>query len=271
MQLPETETLLLSLERGVLHITLNRPERKNAMNGRLLDELIEVLELVDGKTRAVVLRGAGGTFCAGADIKDMASGQPSVPSTPAQAQTAVAQANRRFGTVSSRANALAQPVVGVIEGAAMGGGFGLVCVTDVALCHRDARFGLPETGLGLIPAQIAPFVVQRIGLTQARRLALTGARFDGVEAQRLGIVHEVYDTTEALDAALDHVLERIRRCAPGANRATKALIREIGDRDLSDVLDRAADAFAAASLGDEGREGILSFVQKRAPSWVAGE
>lgn len=269
MELPKTDTLSLRLEAGVLHVTLNRPERKNAMNGQLLDELMDVLRRADGQTRAVVLRGAGGTFCAGADIKDMAGGAP--PTDPHEVVAWVAARNRRFGTVSALANALSQPVVAVVEGAAMGGGFGLVCVSDVALCLRSTKFGLPETGLGIVPAQIAPFVVQRIGLTQARRLALTGARFDGAEAQRLGIVHEVYDDVGALDAALAGVLTQIRRCAPDANRVTKALIRDIGDRDLNPFLDRAAQAFAEASLGDEGKEGMLAFIEKRPPNWVEGE
>ncbi|MDD9943278.1 MAG: enoyl-CoA hydratase-related protein [Myxococcales bacterium] len=269
MRLPAAETLALSVESDVLHLTLNRPGRKNAMNGQMLDELTDVLRAVDGKTRAVVLRGAGGTFCAGADIKDMASGSGANPAaTPEQRHVATARGNRRFGTVSSLTDALSQPVVGVVEGAAMGGGFGLVCVTDIALCHRDAKFGLPETGLGIVPAQIAPFVVERIGLTQARRLALTGARFDGVEAQRLGIVHEVYDDTAALDAALSDVLKRIRRCAPAANLATKRLIKRVGARDLEPILDEAAEVFATASLGDEGREGMLAFVEKRLPGWA---
>jgi isohexenylglutaconyl-CoA hydratase len=141
-------------------------------------------------------------------------------------------------------------------------------VADVALCLRDARFGLPETGLGLIPAQIAPFVVQRIGLTQARRLMLTGARFDGVEAARLGLAHEVCEDALALEAALEATLTQIRRCAPLANGATKRLLLSVRGKPLADVLDDAALVFAAASLGEEAREGTLAFVEKRLPKWA---
>jgi len=149
MKLPDTETLALSLDEGILHLTLNRPERKNAMNSRMLVELEEVFGLVHGvdEVRAVVLRGAGGSFCAGADLKDMArgGGGPAASGDPRQAAIV---GNRRFGRVTSAANDLSQPLIGVIEGAVMGGGFGLACVTDIALAHRGAKFGMPETGLG---------------------------------------------------------------------------------------------------------------------------
>jgi isohexenylglutaconyl-CoA hydratase len=270
LDLPQTQTLSLAVRDGVLWLTLDRPERKNAMNGRMLQELIAVFDALDAAddVRAVVLRGAGGSFCAGADIKDMAAGAGSAPGGDARA--ASAQANRRFGVIAERANGLRQPLVGVIEGAVMGGGFGLACVTDIALAHRDARFGLPETGLGLIPAQIAPFVVQRIGLTQARRLMLTGARIDGAEALRVGLVHALYDSTQELDAGVADVLAKIQRCAPGANAATKRLIQRVVQQELDAVLDYAAELFAEAALGDEGREGARAFVEKRLPSWAKG-
>ena len=271
MKLPDTETLALRLDGGVLHLTLDRPERKNAMNARMLHELVAGCDAVDRdaeQLRAVVLRGSGGTFCAGADLKDMASRGQGGGDPSQDPLEAAAAANRRFGVLSARADELRVPLIGVIEGAVMGGGFGLCCVTDIALAKADARFGLPETGLGLVPAQIAPFVLQRIGLTQARRLMLTGARIDGATAHALGLVHEVFDTTEALEAALDQVLAQIRRCAPGANRATKALVKRVVARDLDPLLDYAAQLFAEASLGDEGREGATAFVEKRLPNWA---
>jgi isohexenylglutaconyl-CoA hydratase len=150
----------------------------------------------------------------------------------------------------------------------MGGGIGLVCASDVAIALHDARFGLPETGLGIIPAQIAPFVLQRLGLTQTRRLMLTGARLSGIQAGKIGLVHEVCDDVAALEAALARVLSEIRRCAPRANAATKRLLLSAIGRDLGSVLDDAAQVFAEAATGDEAREGMLAFVQKRLPSWA---
>jgi isohexenylglutaconyl-CoA hydratase len=284
---PTTETLLLSEQHGVLHVTFNRPERRNALSTKMVEELIAVFGALAAapELRAVVLRGAGGTFCAGADIKDMQLGRgvalptaeasafdPNGGTAPAlrdgAAMQAAARANRRFGVLMSAVNDAPQPVIAVVEGSVMGGGIGIVCASDVALASRDARFGLPETGLGLIPAQIAPFVVQRVGLTHARRLMVTGARVDGEEAARLGLVHELCNDAAALDAALAGVLAQIRRCAPRANAATKKLVLSAPGRALDDVLDEAAQVFAAASVGDEAREGTAAFVQKRVPKWA---
>jgi isohexenylglutaconyl-CoA hydratase len=270
---PTTETLLLDEQRGVLHVTFNRPERRNALSSRMVEELIEVFSSLHGRLqlRAVVVRGAGGTFCAGADIKDMNSargGQQAAAEAGNDPRAAAARGNRRFGVLMSAVNAAPQPVIAVVEGAVMGGGFGIVCASDVALAARDARFGLPETGLGLIPAQIAPFVVQRVGLTHARRLMVTGARLSGEEAAKLGLVHELCDDAAALDTALERVLGQIRRCAPRANAATKKLVLGAPGRPLDAVLDEAALVFADASLSEEAGEGALAFVQKRLPKWA---
>ena len=141
-------------------------------------------------------------------------------------------------------------------------------VSDVAIAHHQAQFGLPETSLGLIPAQIAPFVVKRIGLTQTRRLALTAARFDGEEAGRLGLVHFVERDAHAMAERLSDVLEQVLRCAPGANATTKALLLATADVPLGALLDQAAEAFSTAIVGTEGVEGTLAFVQKREPVWA---
>ncbi len=266
---PEVTTLLTSLADGVLSVTLNRPDRRNALSPRMIDELIAVFTSVAGKAQvqAIVLRGAGGSFCAGADIKEMSAAAAAAP--VADPKAAIARNNRRYGELVCAVQAATQPVVAVIEGVVLGGGIGLVCASDIALCLGDSRFGLPETGLGLIPAQIAPFVVQRIGLTQARRLMLTGARFDGTEAARIGLTHQVCADVSALEAALAGVLAQIRRCAPGANAATKRLLFATLGRDLGGVLDEASQVFAEASLSEEAREGTMAFLQKRLPKWAS--
>ena len=146
-------------------------------------------------------------------------------------------------------------------------GFGLACVSDLAIATPDCQFGLPETGLGILPAQIAPFVVERIGMTQARKLALTGARFKGADALTLGLVHEVAETAQ-LSARLHVYLEQIKRCAPNANRATKQLLMKVGKLPMTQVLDEAAADFSRAVTGDEGMEGTMAFMQKRAPKWA---
>ncbi len=263
MSLPNTQTLLLERLEGVLHITLNRPDSRNAMSLAMVEELRAVLAAVhsDREVRALVLRGAGGHFCAGGDIGDMAGAR-------ANGHDAYRALNRAFGALLEEAQHAPQVLVAVLEGAVLGGGFGLACVSDIAIASTSAKFGLPETSLGIIPAQIAPFVVKRIGLTQARRLALTAARFDGEEALRLGLVHFSEPDEARLEQRLQQVLEQVRQCAPGANAATKALLLASQSEPLDALLDRAADLFADAVTGQEGTEGTLAFMQKRKPKWA---
>jgi len=262
-RLPDCQTLLLELHGGVLRITLNRPDSRNAMSLQMVDELRAVLTAVhdDRTVRALVLSGAGGHFCAGGDIKDMASAR-------VQGADAYRELNRAFGALLEEAQHTPQALITVLQGAVLGGGFGLACVSDVAISDHKAQFGLPETSLGLIPAQIAPFVVQRIGLTETRRLALTAARFDGAEAQRLGLVHFVEQDAQALAERLDEVLQQVLRCAPEANAMTKKLLLASAGQPSSALLNEAAQWFSAAVTGDEGIEGTMAFMQKRKPGWA---
>jgi isohexenylglutaconyl-CoA hydratase len=262
-ELPNCDTLLLNLESGVLHVTLNRPDSRNAMSLAMVSELRAVLESLrtDISVRAIVLRGAGGHFCAGGDIKDMAGAR-------AKGSDAYRELNRVFGSLLEEAQHTPQVLIAVLEGAVLGGGFGLACVSDIAICHQDSKFGLPETTLGILPAQIAPFVVKRIGLTQTRRLALTAARFNGSEAERLGLVHFSEASSAAIEARLQQCLSQVRSCAPQANAQTKALLLAAESEALGPLLDRAAEQFAAAVTGAEGVEGTMAFMQKRAPKWA---
>jgi len=269
MALPATETLLLELKDHALHVTINRPNVRNAMSLQMVQELMSVFESIkdDRTIRAVVIRGADGHFCAGGDIKDMSNARAAV-SKAEENNDPFFTLNREFGRMITQVNHAPQVVIAVIEGAVLGGGFGLACVSDVAIAAETAKFGLPETGLGIPPAQIAPFVVTRIGLTQARRLALLGARFDGAEAARLGIVHYVCSSEEAIDKQLEDVLTQVKRCAPEANIITKELILSVGSDDLESVLDSAAESFSGCVKGKEGQEGMMAFMQKRLPSWA---
>ncbi|MCX2900235.1 enoyl-CoA hydratase/isomerase family protein [Pseudomonas mandelii] len=262
-RLPECQTLLLELHNGVLHVTLNRPESRNAMSLQMVAELRALLASVreDQAVRALVIGGAGGHFCAGGDIKDMASAR-------SQGADGFRQLNRAFGALLQEVQHAPQVVITVLQGAVLGGGLGLACVSDVALADHQAQFGLPETSLGVLPAQIAPFVVQRIGLTQARRLALTAARFDGTQARRIGLVHFVEHDAQALAERLDEVLAHVLCCAPGANATTKKLLLASAGQPSDALLDEAAQWFSEAVTGAEGVEGTLAFVQKRKPGWA---
>jgi len=267
--LPNCETLLLDRQGSRLYVTINRPEVKNALTAEVVQELSAVVDAVgpDRTIRTLILRGAEGTFCAGGDIKGFKSSFDA-PAPVDGEKDPIAVGNRTFGDFMIKINELPQTVVGVIEGAAFGGGLGLVCVSDVAICMADTRFALSETGLGIPPAQIIPFVVQRVGQTTARRLALTGARFKGDHAMEIGLVHFLASTSDELEATLEKVLNGIGRCAPGANAATKKIILDMRNVPLEQVLDGAADAFAECLRGPEGKEGVGAFLGKRAAEWV---
>jgi len=267
--LPSCETLKLALERGVLHVTLDRPETKNALNRAMVRDLTAAVDYLaeHRDVRAAVVRGANGTFCAGGDIngfKEMFS----TPLPKPGERDGAALHNRRFGAIMSRFEALPQTIVMVVEGAAYGGGLGLMCGGDVVLAAADAKFSISETTLGVPPAQIAPFVAQRIGVARTRRLSLTAHRFDGREAERIGLVDQACDGTAALDAALAQVLAGINRCSPDANAVTKRLLLASRTMPREELLEQSADAFAACLRGPEGQEGVTAFLEKRKPKWM---
>jgi len=262
------QTITAERRARVLYVTLNRPESRNAMSLLMVDELLAVLR--EGEAagdRALVLRGAGGHFCSGGDIKDMGAAQ-GAPGT--DGVDPAAHVNARFGHLCKAYAETGLPVVVVLDGAVMGGGFGLACVADVALARETALFRLPETGLGLVPAQIAPFLVERLGYSQARRLAVTGGKTDARAALALGLVHGVHEGEEALQAALETVLADIRKGAPNAIAATKRLMRKARLNDAGDLIDEAAAVFASAVKSEEGAEGLTAFLEKRPAAWVQG-
>lgn len=264
--LPTCQEILLENSDGILTVTLNRPHKRNAMNSTLVQEVTAVFEAIedDRSIRAVVLRGTAGNFCAGGDI----SGMQQDSQTKDEADNASWNFNRSFGHMITRVNSAPQVVITLLEGAVFGGGFGLACISDVAIADKNALFAMPETGLGIIPAQIVPFVVSRIGLTQARRLALLGERVDGVRAQGLGIAHYLTDSAAAMAAQLHTVIKQVKRCAPNANAVTKQLMLQVGKIEHEALLDQAADSFAAALNSAEGREGTAAFLEKRKPNWA---
>ncbi len=265
----DLKNLILDRKGTTLRVTFNRPETKNALSGELVQELSAVADYAAGEPslRAIILRGAGGTWCAGGDIKGFQQNINSPAPAPGE-RDPIAVRNRSFGDFLIKFNSLPQTVIGLIEGAAFGGGLGLVCVTDVAICMADTRFALSETGLGIPPAQIAPFVVQRIGLTQARRIALTGARFKGDHAKEIGLVHFLASDAAEMEAKLAEVLKAVNTCAPGANAATKKIIMQSLTEPISKVLDEASEAFAHCLRGPEGQEGVKAFLEKRPATWV---
>lgn len=259
------EHILLRRRQNVLFATLNRPDTRHALAPEVVAELARVLDLAenDGAVRALVLRGSRGFFCAGGNVGNFQS-RLDAEATPGD--DPVAARNREFGRFMQRLAALPVPVLAAVEGAAMGGGMGLACAADIVLATRDAHFALSETSLGIIPAQIAPFVVARVGQRVARRLGLGGERVSGDAALQLGLVDELARDGAHLDELLALWLGRICACAPHANRALKPLLQRCGEQSDATLLDDAARAFAAC-MRDEGAEGIAAFREKRAAAW----
>lgn len=268
MTLPAVEDMLLERRQSALVATFNRPAAKNALNAAIIDGLFAICAYandVKNSVRALVLRGAGGAFCAGGDIKDFAA-QLMAPAPAAGEPDPVILANRRFGDLLLALDALPLPVVSVIEGPAFGGAMGFVAVSDVAIAASDAKFSLSETTLGLPPAQIGPFVVRKIGLFNARRLALTGARFGADEAFRVGFVSAVASPIE-IEIRLAATLSEIGRCEPVANAATKRIFNRAAGAVRTADLEAAAEEFARCLRG-AGRDGAAAFAQKKSPPWV---
>ena len=261
----EFTTLRARREGGVLHLTLHRPEVRNAMSLAMVLELRQALAAAetDGMTRMVVLRGAGGHFCAGADLKDMAMARMRLAENP----DAVTEINQAFGELCVAYASTGLAVVAVVEGTVMGGGFGLACVADVTIAGDNAVFRLPETSLGVVPAQIGPFLVERLGYAEAKRLAVTGGRLNAQEALALRLVHETH-AAGALDHAVARVTGEILQCAPGAIAATKALIAKARHHAPASLVREAAEVFSKAALGPEGTEGTTAFLAKRKAAWV---
>jgi methylglutaconyl-CoA hydratase len=234
----------------LLRVTLARPERRNAFDAALIAELTEAFADV-GDARAVVLAGEGGSFCAGADIDWQRS------AIDLSYEENVQDALRLYRMLEA-IDSCPAPVVGRIQGYALGGGSGLACCTDIAIATPDATFGFSEVKLGIIPAVISPFVFARIGTAAARRLFLTGERFGAETALRIGLVHDV---TEDLETELERVLGELLTSGPEATRAAKRLVRDRPDGEA------AAQLAAKLRTSREGQEGLRAFLDKRAAAW----
>lgn len=278
-----TSTIQVQQDKGICTLTLNRPEVRNAMSMAMINELLTALKQAeeDPGVRVIVLRGAGGHFCSGGDISDMAQARmqlaaqqaahhqdPAKSSMKTSSPNPVAQVNAQFGRLCLAFARTPLPVVTVLEGTVMGGGFGLACVSDVTLALDNVAFRLPETSLGVIPAQIAPFLVERLGYAEAKRLSVTGAKVLAQEALTIRLVHEVHASLDALNDALANTVAGIMACGPQAIGQTKQLLAHARLSMPESLIDDAAEMFARAVLSDEGQEGTSAFMQKRKPAWM---
>lgn len=267
MALPSVTALELEEKSGWLTIWFNQPDNRNALSVALTTDLLNVLAAVrDNRSiRGITLRGRGGVFCAGADLKAFNSGHKSAGGP---SREAVIEQSIRGASLFEAVNTAPQVVIAIIEGAAMAGGFGMACCCDVVICEAGAKFAMTETAIGLSPAQISPFVIQKLGYATARRLMLTAARFDAKEARELGFADFVADGIEAVEVIEQQIRKQVLKCAPGAVADTKALILAMPRLSRTEAVQAAAENFAGRMLSDEAREGVASFVEKRKPKWA---
>lgn len=249
---------------AVARLTLARPDMQNALSLDVVAELRHALQVVAQKeqVRALVLTGEGKTFCAGGDLNWMKT-------VLSQSRAQRIADSRPLADLFYEFDNLPKVVIGRINGPAYGGGVGMISVCDIAIGVDTGIYSLSETRLGLLPANIAPYVVARMGEANARRTFLTARRMGGAEARSLGLLSDVVSADE-LDAAVEREIADLLQCAPGAVAATKKLIAYVDAHDLDTNMIYTADKLADAWETDEGREGITAFFAKRAPFWRRG-
>ncbi|MCB9422195.1 MAG: enoyl-CoA hydratase/isomerase family protein [Ardenticatenaceae bacterium] len=251
----------LRLDGPVLTVALNRPEQHNALTPELIDRLTAVFHhfTIRQEVRVIVLTGNGRSFCAGADLNYMRA------AADFDFEANAADGKAIFDLVQA-VNECPKPVIGRVNGAAIGGGVGLVSACDIVVAVKRATFALSEVRLGIVPAVISPFVLAKIGMGNGRELFLTGERFDAYKAQQIGLVQHVA-AEDDLDTAVAERIQQLLQAAPGAQAAAKELIRTVAHRPPSDVRDFTANLIAQRRASDEGREGMSAFLEKREPDW----
>ena len=247
------QALRVEQDGDLLRVTLARPDRHNAFDAELIEELTKAFSEVGADVRAVLLSGEGKSFCAGADVDWMRS------SIELSYEENVADA-RRLRKMLETIDGCPAPVVARVHGHALGGGCGLVACSDIVVAARDAVFAFSEVKLGIVPAVISPFALAKIGPSAARRYFVTGEPFDAATALRIGLVHEVADD---LDGAVGRIVEHLRSAGPEAARHAKKLVLERPDGLGTERR------IAQRRTSDEGQEGLRAFLEKRDPSWAS--
>lgn len=256
--------ILTEVDAGVGIVTLNRPERHNAFDDRMIAELAETMQHMaeDAEVRLVVISSTGNSFCAGADLEWMQRA----------AGYSVEENQRDAGALAEMLLSVSEcpkPVIARIQGPAYGGGVGLIAACDMAIATFDAKFALTEVRLGLIPAVISPHVIAAIGERYARRFMLTAEVFSAAEAYRIGLLHEMVADQDSLDEAVGEWVDALLRNGPQAIAECKALIRSVSGRPLGPkVVDYTVERIAQVRVSPEGQEGLNAFLQKRKPNWT---
>ena len=255
-----SEMVTLSADsRGISHITIARPDRKNAFDAAVIAELTAAIRRVDRSSRAVVLQSEGDTFSAGADVEWMRGmADYSLDDNVADSKALAGMFRALYE--------LEMPLVARVQGAAIGGGAGLVAVADIAVASTEASFAFTETRLGILPAVVSPYVVRKIGAARATALFVTGSRIDAKRAHEIGLVERLVEPTD-LDAAVGRVLDAIVSGGPKAVNAAKRLVRELEGRPIDEVTELTIKRIAEIRVSHEGQEGLRAFLERRDPRW----
>ncbi|MBY6090150.1 crotonase/enoyl-CoA hydratase family protein [Maritimibacter alkaliphilus] len=250
--------------RGVAWLWLDRAEKHNALSAQMIAELHEAARILgaDRSVRVVVLAARGRSFCAGGDLGWMRDQFNAAPATRAREAGALARMLQALNT-------LPKPLIGRVQGNCFGGGIGMVSVCDVAVAVPDVTMALTETRLGLIPATIGPYVAARMGEGNARRVFMSGRRFDAAEAERLGLLAKVVKD-DMLDPAIEEEIAPYLDCAPQAVARAKALLRRLGPSISEEDIAHSVAELVACWEGTEAPEGIAAFFDKRKPGWQGG-
>ena len=256
------QTLHIQPHRPFVSVVMNRPQVRNAMNQQMVAELLDVMQqLQDNDTiRAIVISGADGMFGGEEDAKEVQAAYANPGSEDADQMSA-------YDTLLQTMMNAPQVIITQVEGAAMGGGLGLVCASDIAIASEDTLFAIPDVRRGVVPALIAPYLVNRIGPSVARRLMLTGETFDGRDAERYGIVHEACPP-EHLDNILTATLSNIREASPAALAACKQMLNLIQGHSAMETASYRSQLLDDLRQSKQGQEGMLAFLQKRRPNWA---
>lgn len=254
------QTITTATSGHIQTVMLNRPDAKNAFNELMIEELSSVFTSVPDTIRAIILSGTGSIFCAGADINWM---RDSIKRGEGDNHADAARMEAMFRSVDE----CPTPVIGRINGSALGGGMGLLACCDIAIAVETAQFAFTEVRLGIVPAVISPFSLAKIGERAARRYFLTGELFDALCAREIGLVHEVV-SVDRLDATVSGIAATLAKNGPNAVRTAKALIRDVVRMDRDKAREYTASTIARVRTSTEGQEGLTAFLEKRKPDWM---
>ena len=256
------ETIKVKTSNHVAIVTLSRPEIHNAFNSLMIEELTTVFKLLerDEEVRVIVLTGEGNSFSAGADVNYM---RESKEFTLEENEDDALRLEELFYTIYK----VPKPVIGRINGSAFGGGIGLISVCDISLIIKYAKLAFSEVNLGILPAVISPYVISKIGFSNATRFFLTGERFDGQKALDIGLVHEIAESMEELDLKLSEIINHLFSSSPAAMKSIKEVLNQNRGSELKSIRDYCIKKIAEVRTSDEGKEGLTAFIEKRPPHW----